>query len=180
MGMTAEIDWRCIGFDIKVWPWAGPYTIDSGEWEAAEAAIGELRDRQFLKDNIFQLFDVASYSLLGRVIKDISCRDDCNLLSVEIPSEIYDFLGGAVGKRVQTIGPSVESFTFLGLDICDIDGLFSILHNPALLNLRGGRALFPEDRSFEALRYAQLSNFIDRNHAPLSLVRIGALKVPLA
>jgi len=175
-----EVIWRCIGFDVRAWPWAGPFTLDAGEWETCERALIELRAAFGLGENIYQLTSIPGALELSAVADFVLARDDCDLISVEISEDIVNFLSDHLGKCVQTVGPDWGIFTPLGLDVCDVDGLFSILHNPELMAIRGSRNLFPADGILAALKCAQLCNVIDRRHAPILAARISSVKAGAA
>lgn len=170
------MEWKCIGFSLRRWPWDGPLTADLSEWEMADAPWMAASMHIGLNVNLLQLVGG------GRVDDVIALRDfvigraDCDLVRIEVPAFVADRVSAKHGVEMSVPETPDLPLEPVGLDICDIDGLFSVLHNPELIRLRGHRELFDPSNLCLALEYLQYASFLDPGHAPLAVCRVSTLK----
>ena len=170
------MNWKCIGYDLRTWPWGGVKTVDGGEWQVADAPLHEVRQSLGINENLYQLLTVEDEGLLKTLVDFVLARSDCDLIAIEIPRDIAEFWAAHLGREAKAVSPHPDLFACVGLDVCDPDGLFSVLHHPYLVSKRGGRGLFGSNELLPALECVQLANFVERGHAPLSIARISTAR----
>jgi hypothetical protein len=171
----ATMDFTCVGIDVRQWPWRGSFNADETGWERNEPRFSELKAALGLWQNEYQLLEVGSEQL-SDADRLVSSWPDCALLAVEYPSEIVRLRDSRL--RVHTASFRVESnrFTCRGLDVCDFNGLFSVLHHPEIASARGGTHLFEPGELLPALQVLQFANVLDPSHAPFAIARLWSSK----
>jgi hypothetical protein len=165
----------CAGFDIRVWPWNGPYSADGDEWGRHEVRFEALCSDLGLWLNEFQLLEIGADSLPA-VIAAVRASSGCCLIAVEYPSAVLDLRDSGEARHRNT-SLDLAEFEVLGYDICDVAALISVLHNPRLVARRGTCDLLPAGELMTALETVQLANFADPQHSPFAIARVSVLRV---
>lgn len=166
----------CVGFDVKVWPWAGPFNADDTGWAVNEDVLAEVKDKFSLEENEFQLLDIPE-GLLEDVINHTLALQGCNLISIELPKDIVLLNDEIYGFSSASRWHDLKSFSKRGLDVCDFNGLFSALHHARIVKRRGANDLFNIYDWVGALELVQFANVLEPQHSPFVVVRIGSLKI---
>jgi len=168
------MDFTCVGFDVRKWPWSGEFNIDETGWEQSERDYSNLMEKFDLKENEYQLLEIQEKEQLLKISEYIEKKESCNLVAVELSTEIVRIQDTRYGYNTASTKVDLVNFTCRGFDVCDFEGFFSILHNPRLE--RNSSALFSEAMLIQALELAQIANVLDLNHAPFVVAKISSLK----
>lgn len=165
----------CVGFDIREWPWSGPFNADETGWPRNEHRYAEIVAAIGLWQNEYQLLEVGATDI-SRVVAAVESWPDCNLLAIEYPADIVRLRDSSLGLSTATPGCDTAPFVCRGLDVCDFRGLFSVLHHPEVVLNRGGVDALPADELLPALELVQYANVLDPSHAPFAVGRLWTLK----
>lgn len=169
------MDFSIVGFDVREWPWSGPFNADQTGWERNEPRYSELAADLRVWQNEYQLLDLNS-AQLADTVTFIRSWDDCNLLAVEYPTEIVRLRDSRLGFHTAASGLDLTGFACRGLDVCDFNGLFSVLHHPEVQTKRGSSNPFSASELLQALELVQYANVLDPSHAPFAVARLWSLK----
>lgn len=169
------MDFSCVGFDVREWPWSGPFNADETGWNRNEKRYSELVAAIGLWQNEYQVLEIDS-ARLSEVKRLVSSWPDCNLLAVEYPTDIVRLRDSRLGFGTAAATCNLAAFVCRGLDVCDFNGLFSVLHHPEILLRRGNTSLLPADGLSAALELVQYANVLDPSHAPFAVARLWSLK----
>ena len=169
------MDFSCVGFDLRQWPWAGPFNADDTEWERNDARYSELIAAFGLCQNEYQVLEIEP-AKVSEALALVSSWTDCNLLAIEYPSDIVRLRDLKLGFRTSANCIELEGFICRGLDVCDFNGLFSVLHHPGISVKRGSTGLFEPDEILPALELLQFASVLDPAHAPYSIARVWSSK----
>ncbi|WP_062269131.1 hypothetical protein [Endozoicomonas arenosclerae] len=164
----------CVGFDVRVWPWNGPFNVDDTGWEQSDRIYENLKLDLNLDENEYQLLKVDSETLLHRVSDYINKSSECDLVAIELPVEIVKLYDAQHGYMSSQTKLDLAQFKSLGFDVCDFNGFFSILHN-SYFSERSGK-LFSNSSLLSALECSQVANVIDPQHSPFVVARVSSLK----
>jgi hypothetical protein len=167
------MNFSCIGFDVKKWPWDGNFNADDTGWDSSERCYSEMMEKYSLSVNEYQLIEVENQELLGSICEWMIDRKDCNLIAIQFPQAAVKILDDKLGYRTSSKILSLDRFVCRGIDVCDFNGLFSALHDSRLV---ASSSLIPERDLLVALEIAQIANVLDRNHSPFVLAKIFSLK----
>ncbi len=167
-------DFIFIGFNIRIWPWDGEFNVDDTGWDLNND-IAEAVNRRFdVKQNEFQLLMPEDSSTMKEISNFILGVESANVAAIKIPTRIARLLDRKLGYKTSENHIELHNYFMRGFDVCDIDGLFSVLHNDELGRLES--ALFRRDEYLSALEFANFANFFDRGHAPYTLAEVHTLK----
>lgn len=164
----------CIGFDVRACPWNGTFNVDETGWEENEQGYTSLVDEFGIQENEYQLLDIREQELLSRVSEYIGQKNDCNLIAVEFPCDVVKIQDERYGYNTASVSLELSDFIFRGFDVCDFNGLFSILHHPRLI--MAGPELIPESSLVKALEVVQVANVLDPGHSPFVVAKVYSLK----
>lgn len=164
---------KCLGFDIKVWPHQGIYSADDTNWPQDEDVYSETVEKFNLHENQFQLLDIDS-NKLPEVIQFISSKENSNLIGLTFPVDIVDYHMKKYGFEYSDIELDEKYFACLGIDVLDFNGFFSVLGHP-LIKEKYGNGIDCNDY-VGALELVQTANFIERQHSPHVMSKIFSLK----
>jgi hypothetical protein len=167
------MNFTCIGFDVRMWPWAGEFNVDDTGWDVNEGCYADLVEEFTLKENEYQLLEIKAQDLLWRVSDYIGKKESCNLVAIELPTEIVKLQDARYGFSTALTKLDLSGFACHGFDVCDFNGLFSVLHHPGLG--RANNRLIPQSQLCEALEVAQFANVLDRGHSPFVVAKIHSL-----
>lgn len=163
-----------VGFNVRQWPWAGPYNVDDTGWDLNEDVNGDLSLKFDIKENEYQLLMPKNNSEMEKVSRYISTFPKANIAAISIPEFIAKKNDTRTGYKTSLNRINLDEYIFRGFDVCDMDGFFSGLHYPEMR--RHDSTLFLPDDYCAALEYAIYMNFIDRDHSPYSVAKIHTLK----
>ncbi len=169
------MDYLCIGIDVRNWPCAETNYADSSGCERNEAKYHALSQQFQLRENEFDLLDVHDAvlpSLCESVMSDVAT----NLVAVEYPIRVFQHYVHQRGLKTTEKAAHLSALSILGYDICDSEGLFTVLTNPKIIEIRGHAGLIEQADTSMALDILQLASHVDRSHAPYVLARIRSLK----
>lgn len=169
------MNFSCVGFDVREWPWGGPLNADETGWERNERRYSELVGAFGLWQNEYQVLEINS-ERIAEIATLVSSWSDCNLLAVEYPTDIVLLRDLKLGFHTAAASVDLAGFVCRGLDVCDFNGLFSVLHHPEISLKRGGTNLFNPDEFLPALELVQYANVLDPNHAPFAVAKLWSLK----
>lgn len=169
------MDFSCVGFDVRQWPWSGHLNADETGWERNEQRYSELVEIFGLWQNVYQLLEINS-TQIAEIRTLVNTWTDCNLLAVEYPANIVRFEDSRLGFETNVKSSDLSGFVFRGLDVCDFRGLFSVLHHPEVCLLRGSTNLFNSCELLSALELVQYANVFDKYHAPFAVAKLWTLK----
>lgn len=171
-----KIRFTCIGFDVKQWPPRDLVGIDETSWESNSIVYSEIVESFNVSENEYQLLDIQdarTFELVGDYIK--SCLDG-NLVAVELPTSIVELNNSRYGYTTGLRSVDLSSLYFLGFDVCDMNGLFSILHHSSVVNMRSRKGLIHRDELQKALEVVQIANILDKGHSPFVVAKLLSLK----
>ena len=163
-----------VGFDFRVWPWAGYFSAGESEWEQASSVYNEIKSQFSLEENEYQLLAINGNVALHEIIEISSKIENCNLVSISLPSEIVNLMDRRHGFSTGLTIVDLSKFLCRGYDVCDYNGFFSIIGHP---NLDPNYlSMASEDELIKALSLVQIANAFDPQHAPYVAVKIHTLK----
>lgn len=171
-----KIKYYCVGFDIREWPLKYEATCDATVWsqdlEVYDGAIKELG----LAENSLQLINLDSNEDLLRLSRYVSKRKGSILVKVELPENVVEAYN-EIGPGVLPVFFDREmDWNFIGVDVCDLNGFFSILHMGMSKIKR--KKLFSDLEVFEAMSLAVSANILVPAHSPFTIARLSSLKFP--
>lgn len=175
MIVGGELEFSCVGFDVREWPWGGPLNADETGWERNERRHSELMAAFGLWQNEYQVLEISS-ARISEVAALVGSWPDCNLLAVEYPTDIVRLRDSRLGFHTAATSADLAGFVCRGLDVCDFNGLFSVLHHADIQSERGTPKPFRPDELLQALELVQYANVLDPNHAPFVVARLWSLK----
>lgn len=170
-----DMEFSCVGLDVRQWPWDGVPGADYTAWDQNEQRYTELMDTFDLYENEYQLLE-AGPQTFKRVKEAIHAWADCNLVAVEYPRDLIRLRNSRLGRHSALPEYDLVDFVCRGLDVCDFNGLFSVLHHPTVENWRGGVELFKASEVASALELVQFANVLDPGHSPFAVTRVWSLK----
>ncbi|WP_165673128.1 hypothetical protein [Metapseudomonas otitidis] len=166
----------CIGFDIKEWPPKNLIGTDETSWDSNDSAYQKISEQFNIMENEYQLLDIKDDHILDLVGKYIKNSNDSNLVAIELPSDIVEHNNRKHGYKTGQHNFDLSPFFLLGFDVCDINGLFSILHHPEIIDLRNQEGIIDKNNLEKALEIVQFANVIDKKHSPFAVVKLFSLK----
>lgn len=169
-------NFQCLGFDVKVWPWLGSYNVDNSGWERSEADYEVVCSKFKLKENEYGLLEIESNERFHEIQQFVARLQNSNLIAIEIDHRIIEIHDNRYGFDTSMKVLDLSDLLRRGFDICDVNGLFSVLYHPAVILERGAAHLFDCSEYVEALELAQLANFLDKGHSPFAVARVSTLK----
>lgn len=169
------MNFSIVGFDVREWPWSGPFNADQTGWERNESRYSELVGAFGLWQNEYQVLEINS-AQVADIATLIDSWSDCNLLAVEYPTDIVRLRDSRLGFDTAATNCDLTDFVCRGLDVCDFNGLFSVLHHPEILTKRGSTNPFNPGDLLPALELVQYANVLDPSHAPFAVARLWSLK----
>ena len=169
------MQFTCVGFDVREWPWSGEFNTDETGWEQNEESYASLIEQFGLRENEYQLLEILDREQLLKITEFIERKENCNLVAIEFPYNVVRLQDAKYGYKTAMTPIDLSSFTCRGFDVCDFNGLFSALHNRYLGKDTSG--LFTESQLIEALEFAQVANIFVREHSPYVVAKIYTLKV---
>lgn len=169
------MDFSCVGFDVREWPWGGPFNADETGWERNERRYSELMDTLGLWQNEYQVLEI-NPARIAEIATLVGSWPDCNLLAVEYPTDIVRLRDSRLGFHTAADSADLAGFVCRGLDVCDFNGLFSVLHHPEIQLERGNTDPFKPGELLPALELVQYANVLDPSHAPFAVARLWSLK----
>ena len=96
------------------------------------------------------------------------------MVAIEFPFDVVKLQDNRYGFNTASIKIDLSGFVCRGFDVCDFNGLFSILHNPQLeIDIQG---LIPELLLIKALEVVQIANVLDPSHSPFVVAKVYSLK----
>jgi hypothetical protein len=163
--------YECIGFDIRVWPCDGRFGVGESEWSQAEDSYQEIKKNMGLCENMYGILDISNNKILREVKGYLEKIDKCTLIAIEIPDLIAEANALIYGfphyKNLDMSG-----FKVCGIDVADINGLFSVLSHPDIKKYRGGQELIKSNEIEELLNIIQLASILDKKHSPYIATRL--------
>lgn len=169
------MDFSCVGFDVREWPWSGPFNADQTDWERNERRYSELVGALGFWQNEYQVLEVNS-ARIAEIATLVHSWPDCNLLAVEYPADIVRLRDSRLGFHTADANCDLAGFVCRGLDVCDFNGFFSVLHHPEIQLKRGSTNPFKPSELLPALELVQYANVLDPSHAPFAVARLWSLK----
>lgn len=167
--------YSCVGFDVRVWPCDGRLSCGESEWSKEEDCYDHLREKFALKENLYQLLEIDNQNLLNEIVSHLKGVKECKLISLSIPRGIAQINSDRYGYPIG-YALSLKDFDVCGVDVGDINGFFSALSHPWLVNYRGTSNLIEESNVKSILDIVQLAGFLDKGHAPYSAVKIMSMR----
>lgn len=168
------MNYVCIGFDVRMWPFSGFCSMENSYWEQNEEVLSCVKNRFQLNENLYQLLelDISARSTVAEVSKFVSSTGSAILVAFLVlkPVAVANNLkvGFPAGKVLEAV-----DFRDLGTDVGDINGFFTVLpHVSSFLNNEGQPQLI-RSSDFELIaEVLQVASFIDGNHSPYAAVRV--------
>jgi len=169
------ISYKCIGFDIRVWPCDDQFSCETGLWDTNESAIRKISEKIEIKENIYQLFEIEDMKYFNQVKKLALDINDCTLVTFSIPDNIAKF--NSEKHRFPTgMEMNDNDMKVCGVDIADINGFFSILNMKELASYRGENFLINEKDYVVIFNAVGLANFLNNGHSPCCPVKLASLR----
>lgn len=168
------MNFTCIGFDVRKWPWQSNFNVDETGWEQNENAYIDLIDKFDLRENEYQLLEIATQKQLSNITRYLFTKEDCNLMAIEFPHDVVKLQDEKYGFKTHSNNIDLSGFIFRGFDVCDFNGLFSALHNRRFG--RNTSELFSKSELIKALEFTQIVNVFEREHFPNVVAKVYSLK----
>lgn len=162
----------CVGFDIREWPWNEAFFAGENGWPRNEEVYVQLVNNFELKENRYQFLDIHDQKKLFNISYDIKQRENCNLIAVELASDVVKLLDDKYDFKTTSNTVEINDFICRGYDVCDVNGFFTIFHSEEF----DRNELIPESQISLALETVQLANIFDRNHCPYIVAKVYSLK----
>lgn len=163
----------CVGFDVRQYPCNGLFSADSAEWERDEYWHSKLVANWNAVENEYGLLSIDDKDTLRDVSKHLNdVSAPCDLIAVELPYEVVRFVDSSWGYRTSSNQIDLSIFVCLGLDVCEIDGLITLLNNPLVETFREPTGLISETRIVDALEAVQLANVVEPSHRPCVVAKV--------
>ena len=167
--------YSCIGFDIRQWPRDSALSVEEAYWEQNSEVYAEVMQKFSLKENEYQLLSVPTQEQLLQVKNHLKKSQDCRLICIELFVQVVKAYDKRFGFNTSEIKLSLDDFKPLGFDVCDINGLFTLLYDERISVNLNGVGLISTSHVNEALQLAQVANIIVPEHAPAVVARLGVL-----
>lgn len=168
------IEFISIGFDVKVWPWNGPMTPDETGWEQNDAVRTKLEKEFAVVENEYQVLTIDDCGEFLTIVEIIRKRSDANILVVRFPKSKVKAHDEYYGYTTSETELPLFDFAFRGYDVCDFDGLFSVLFHPELMVEKNAHGLIANlDQAIELIDIADRINI---KHKPHVVAEILTLK----
>jgi len=171
-----NLKFKCIGFDTRIWPWGGAFNTDETGWEINENRNEEIKSKFDVIENAFQLINIENSKKFKMIREYVLKNSDCNLVSISVMQDIVDLFYEKIKSSPPNNYLNIDDWKFRGYDICDINGLFSVLHHPKIIKSRDGNQLFGENEVVDALQMVQFANLLEPQHMPFVVAKIHTLK----
>lgn len=164
----------CIGYDIRVWPAVSSISADATAWPQNEFVYNDVIKKLDLRENFFQLIQINSKKELTELVKFTNQCNGVKLVAFEIPSEILSAIQKSKNLKIDTCSGNIDKWDFLGIDVCDLNGFFSIFHMD-ILNEKFS-TIFLSSEIEKALELVQSANVLVPSHSPFILVKIWGMR----
>lgn len=163
------MEFKFIGFDIRC-PVSSGISADATVWPQDMVRYEKVQRELGLKENSLQLICVETKEQFIE-LKQFVRRDGGG--AVLLSFEIYDFvrrtLIGMGRYGFTAYEPDLSGWIDLGLDVCDVNGYFSIF-NMGVLPVE--ESLVGIDRSDVAHGICEAANILVKEHSPFVTVRL--------
>ncbi|WP_134600381.1 hypothetical protein [Pseudomonas aeruginosa] len=164
------MEFKCIGFDIRLPESLDNISADATAWpqdtQLYERALSSLK----LQENALQLIQIDTQEQLAELQGIIKAEgNDSVLLSMEVYSEVIDALKLSRFRDFNSTQASIASWTELGLDVCDINGYFSILKMETSISQE---RLIPPKEIEKAHAICEAANILVKEHAPFVTIKL--------
>lgn len=164
-----EINFTCVGYHIRTPSIVDFPTADCTEWEDADELIEDAYARYGLLENELQLIsprDEKEYQLL---IDIVSSKKNCSLIAIALLESTIDALQKKGLYKHRDLYMD-ESSISMGVDVCDFNGFFSLLHMTN--EFSENRRLFYKSEIQDALELALKGAILIPEHSPFVLAEI--------
>ena len=168
------MEFRFVGFGIRVWPWYDGYYVDDTGWDINDQAETELGSRFNISENSWQLWEAEDLEEFTMLCDFALNREDINISTVEIPIDIVRQHDQIWQTSYANSTIDFNRFSVRCFDICDHDGWFSAMHHPDFFKVSGGS--LEVNRIDRAVELISIANQICSEHAPHSIAKIRTLK----
>gem|GEM_PF-5583469 len=169
------ISYKCIGFDVRVWPRDIHFSCEMGYWDQNESAIRKISQKIELTENLYQLFEIKNLDYFDKTKKLALEIEDCTLVSFFIPTQVAELnhkrYGYPIGMEIND--PEMKT---CGVDIADINGFFTLLSGDEMASYRSENFLINEKNYGAILNAVTLANFLDSGHIPCCPVKLTSLR----
>ena len=175
------MEFACIGFDVRIFPSQSYPSADYSEWERDERVFSALGSACNVLRNEYSLLTIVDQQKMREAVDYISNRaTNCDLVAIEMPRNIVISHNMKFGLNNSVDDLDLSAFACCGLDVCDIDGLYSCFNHPEIVRFRcdygENTGLIPETNIEFALEVAQYANFLDPHHRPFVITKVSSLK----
>lgn len=171
------MEFACIGFDLRVSACQSYPSADYSEWDRDEEKFAAIQSALGIMTNEYSLLCVLNQLKLTEVIGHmINQSASCDLVALEMPREIIRSRNLKYGFNTPESDFDFSDFVSYGLDVCDINGLYTCFNHPEIAQFRQQNyndvGLIPEANIELALEVAQYANYLDECHRPFVVVRV--------
>ncbi|MGU0766218.1 hypothetical protein ACSET3_10295 [Pseudomonas aeruginosa] len=164
------MEFKCIGFDVRLPESLDNISADATAWpqdtKLYERALNSLK----LQENALQLIQIDTQEQLVELQGLIKAEGNGSvLLSMEVYSEVIVALKLSCFRDFNSTQASIASWTELGLDVCDINGYFSILKMETSISQE--RLMLPKEIE-KAHAICEAANILIKEHAPFVTIKL--------
>lgn len=159
------------GLDVRKYPFDSFPSADATVWEQDEALYERAQTKFGLHENFLQLLHSGNEDDIRALAASFSTRLGATLLSIEL---LQPTLAAYSPSHPKLHLPADLAWETLGLDVCDINGLFSFLSMDVDENTR--KSLFREDQLLDAFALSEVANVRVPAHRPFIIVKLKRLR----
>lgn len=163
------IEFVCIGFDIRSWPTITKISADATVWPQVEYLYEQAQLKLGLKENRFQLLQIETSDDLEMLLNTTKQVAGAVMVAIEIPLVVFNAFEQKGGYGIP-IRLDLHEWDELGLDICDLNGFFSVLHMEVFKERK--LDLFSEADMVDALLLSQAASVLVPEHTPFAIVNL--------
>ena len=157
------------GLDVRTRRWDLYPSADATVWEQDEALYDIAKKNFQFFENDFQLLHNDNPQSIVDFARSIEAGS-----GVLVMFEIFESTYESYAPTNPTLSlPSDMKWETLGLDVCDINGLFSFIYMD--LRLGSKKELFPENELLNAFILSEAGNIIVPTHSPFVVVCVKRL-----
>lgn len=167
----------CVGFDLRILPCQNYPSADYSEWGRDEEMFSAIENVCGISKNEYSLLSVSNQPKLTEIAEHLTNKaTNCDLVALEMPSEIVRSRNLKYGLNNPQSSLDLSDFASCGLDVCDINGLYTCFNHPEIAQFRQesdvDAGLIPEADIEFALEIVQYANYLDKCHRPFVVVRV--------
>ncbi|WP_395376641.1 hypothetical protein [Marinicella sp. W31] len=167
-------DFKPIGFHIRINDEEARHSADCMEWDCDDLLIEQVIKEIDIQENCYQLLQPENAETYAKLVSMVQANENRSLILLSILEEDSGYFKEHDTTEKLYIDTNAD-VQVLGLDVCDVNGLFSAL----FMQLKGieGERLLEKDNLELANKYKLLANSLVPEHSPFGVMLVKEILI---